>query len=332
MKSLHTYIVLVLTIILLASAACLDDEEDENRPPVANAGPNQDVSMVAGVAEVHFTGSGSSDPDGDTLSYSWDFDDSDGDNDLDSDDKNPTYAYSFADTYTVTLRVSDGKLSHTDTMTVKVTKEPGNVEAVISTDDETKDVLHEGEKKTINFDGSDSTTKEGTIEEYEWDFNYTHASGFDVDATGRQVTHEFESGVWEVRLRVVNDTGSDAFDSMAVKMNYNMSYNDNIDSDDTVTYHFPLNSDKAYFLKVVLVYNNSEWDALDLDIYLYFPNGTEANNTSDVDDDHEEIRYDRGPEYGDRLQETGEWKVEIVNGQYSRSTDYYFYIDVVYFS
>ena len=122
MKSHSSFGVLILTIILIASAGCSDDSDDENRPPVVNAGPDQTVSMVNNEAVVKFTGSGTSDPDSDVLSYRWDFDSSNGDNGFDSGEKNPTHNYYFTGVFIVTLRVSDGEISLSDTMKVTVTK------------------------------------------------------------------------------------------------------------------------------------------------------------------------------------------------------------------
>lgn len=332
MKHNQSLIALFLTVLLVATAGCTDNDDEKNEPPEADAGQDQTKTMVEDQAIVTFKGSGSSDPNGDTLSYSWDFDASNGANDLDSDDMNPTHTYIWTGTYTVTLTVSDGKLTDIDTMTVTIKKEPGNVEAVISSDDELMDTVGEGEVKTITFDGSSSSTKEGSIEEWEWDFNYTGSNEFDVDATGEEVSFDFGTGIHRVGLRVTNDTGAKATDDVNVMMNYNQTYNEIIDSDETQSFPLPLVSERAFYLRVVLVYNNSEYNALDLDIYLFYPNGTESNNTSDVDDDHEEIRYDRGAKYGNRLKALGDWEIEIRNGQYSRSSDYYLYIDVVYFS
>jgi PKD repeat protein len=332
MKSLRTFIVLFLAIIMVASAGCTDDDDKENTPPVAKAGKDQDVTMGDdGFAEVHFSAAGSSDDDGDDLSYSWDFDKSDGDNNVDSSDKTTSHKYHFTGVFTVTLRVSDGKVSHTDTVKVTVEKEPGNVEAVIDSEDELMDTVGEDEKKKITFDGSDSYSKEGTIEKYEWDYNYT-GEDFDIDDTGDEVDHEFGTGIHRVALRVTNDSGVDRTTSVDVKMNYNQTYERNIDSDEEHSFMIPLTSNRAYYMKMVLSYDNSEYNALDLDLYLYYPNGTEANNTSDEDDDHEEIRYDRNGEYGEKLQSTGEWELKVTNGQYSRSSDYKLYIDIVYFS
>lgn len=334
MTHLRTFIALFLTVLLVATAGCSEDEE-ENEPPIANAGQDQTVTMVDEKAVVQFSASGSSDPNGDTLSYRWDFDDSNGDNDFDSSNKAPSHTFYFTGTYTVTLKVSDGKLSATDTIKVTVRKEPGNVEAKITTEDEVKDTVGEDEEKTFTFDGSESTTLEGTIEEWDWDFTYTSKEEFEVDATGDEASTEFPSGIHHVGLRVTNDTGFEAYTNIEIKLNYNMTYNETIEVDESQEFEFPLNSDRAFFLKIVLLSDNENNDGHDLDIQLDFPNGTEANNTNDEDASHEEIKYNRGGPYGDNLKALGVWKVTIYNDDanpFASPMDYTLHIDVVYFS
>jgi len=72
-----------------------------NRNPVAN--PGGPYSGFVGIP-VQFNGSGSSDPDGDPLTFDWQF----GDGGTGSG-VNPTHIYSNPGTYTVTLRVEDGR-------------------------------------------------------------------------------------------------------------------------------------------------------------------------------------------------------------------------------
>ena len=329
----RTLIALFITVLFTASAGCLDDDEEENRPPVANAGPNQIVTMVDNKATVQFTAVASHDPDGDILTYRWDFDASNGDNDFDSTVRDPVHNYYWAGTYLVTLRVSDGKLVAMDTMTVTVRKDPGLVEAKISSPASFRATVGANEEAPFTFDGSESTSRSGSIRTWEWDFNYSTPDDFDVQADGHQVDHAFPSGTYRTGLRVTNDSGMQAYDSVEVRVNYNMSYNGTLARDAREDFPLPLNSDRAFYLKVVLLSDNSNNDGRDLDIYLYFPNGTEANNTSEVDSSHEEIRYDRNGPYRDNLKVLGEWKVTIHNSSYIwGDMDYTLHIDVVYFS
>lgn len=85
-----------------------------NNPPVANAGVDQ--SGVVGTTFT-FNGTGSFDPDGDPLvSYVWNF----GDGSANATGSIVTHSFATANTYTVTLTVSDGTLTDNDTASVTV--------------------------------------------------------------------------------------------------------------------------------------------------------------------------------------------------------------------
>ncbi|MBU2997459.1 PKD domain-containing protein [Cellulophaga baltica] len=70
-----------------------------------NQSPTADINTVTSASTgetVTFNGSGSSDPDGDNLTYAWDFGDGNS-----STEANPIHSYTTADSYTVTLTVTD---------------------------------------------------------------------------------------------------------------------------------------------------------------------------------------------------------------------------------
>lgn len=86
-----------------------------NRPPVADAGPDQTVECTsAGTTAVSLNGTGSSDPDGDTLTYAWSMNSV-----VFSTSATPTGNFPIGTTV-VTLRVSDGMASDTDTVSITV--------------------------------------------------------------------------------------------------------------------------------------------------------------------------------------------------------------------
>jgi hypothetical protein len=90
-----------------------------NQPPVAD--PNGPYPGVVDVA-VMFDGTGSDDPDGTIVSYEWDF----GDGSPVGTGESPTHAYTAADTYTVTLTVTDdGGLTNMATTIAEITAAPG---------------------------------------------------------------------------------------------------------------------------------------------------------------------------------------------------------------
>jgi PKD repeat protein len=86
--------------------------------PTADAG----IARTTVVGEtIILDGANSSDPNGDALTYSWDF--SDGTHDT---GKVVTHVYDAPGIYTVTLTVSDGTLSDTDTVDITVYSGTGN--------------------------------------------------------------------------------------------------------------------------------------------------------------------------------------------------------------
>jgi cysteine-rich repeat protein len=84
-----------------------------NHRPWADPGPDRSTRVGAVIS---FSGYGSVDPDGDPLTFSWDF----GDSTPAAAGYSVTHFYSAADTYAVTLTVSDGLLSRSRTALVNV--------------------------------------------------------------------------------------------------------------------------------------------------------------------------------------------------------------------
>ena len=95
-----------------------------NQPPVADAGPDQSVTLGQPVT---FNGAGSHDPNGDPLTVTWNFGDGIGSHGPCQATApgclNPTHTYQTANPsgYTATLTVSDGLLNDADTVKITVT-------------------------------------------------------------------------------------------------------------------------------------------------------------------------------------------------------------------
>ena len=137
----------------------------ENRPPVADAGPDQDVQTGTGV---QLDGTGSSDPDGDPITYSWSLTVPDGSAASLSaaDSSMPSFASDVDGAYIATLVVNDGELdSAPDTVTVTASAEPPANQAPIADAGPNQEV----ETGTgVTLDGNDSSDPDGDTITYSW--------------------------------------------------------------------------------------------------------------------------------------------------------------------
>ena len=113
---------LVVLVILSGFTARLPSVAADLPPPTANAGPDQTVNAGE---DVVLNGSASSDRNNETLTYTWDFNAGDGSNsNIDGRGEEVIAVYEDAGIYIVTLTVSDGTYSDTDTC--RITVLPGN--------------------------------------------------------------------------------------------------------------------------------------------------------------------------------------------------------------
>jgi len=142
---------------------------------------------------VTFNGSASSDLDGNIETYAWDF--GDGKNET---GVTTTHAYTTADTYNVTLTVTDND-TLTDTETKSITISPQLEPPVASF---TYSPAEPQVNKTITFNASASYDPDGTIVSYEWDF------GDETNGTNEIATHTYvNNGTYLVTLNVTDNHG-----------------------------------------------------------------------------------------------------------------------------
>ena len=89
-----------------------ENSPENNRAPIAEAGGDMEIFVNQ---EIEFDASDSSDPDSDEVSFSWNF--GNGEN---GQGINPVHSYKTAGEFKIILTVSDGDLSSTDSLIVKV--------------------------------------------------------------------------------------------------------------------------------------------------------------------------------------------------------------------
>ncbi|PSP37296.1 hypothetical protein BRC71_09945 [Halobacteriales archaeon QH_7_65_31] len=162
----------------------------ENRPPDATYTytPEQpDVDKT-----VEFNATDSSDPDGSIASYEWDFD---GDETIDATGKTTSKSWSTTGTRTVTLTLTDDE-GVTDSYSTPVTvgTQPPTATFTATTN---------GDDQPVEFDASDSSDPDGTVDSYDWEF------GDGATATGATVAHTYgDPGQYDVTLTVTDEDGA----------------------------------------------------------------------------------------------------------------------------
>ena len=169
---------------------------------------------------VQFDGRGSTDPDGDTLTYSWDLD---GDTVFgDSTLPNPARTYSVAGSYTVRLRVSDGR-GGTDTDSTVI--RAGNAVPVPTIAAPTASLRWRVDQ-TIAFSGSATDPEDGTVpaSRLSWQLNLHHCpsschvhlvSSFAGVPGGSFTAQDHEYPSWlELRLSATDTNGATASTSL----------------------------------------------------------------------------------------------------------------------
>lgn len=161
--------------------------------------PSSEKSQLSGETPftVSFDASGSTDPDDDIVEYEWNF----GLEGSSQVGQKVDFTYEKAGQYTVDLLVRDstGEENHA---TLSITVEEQGVKALINAEPE------EGTAPlTINFDGSSSSTFNGKIVSYEWDFG----DGSPKSVTGAGISHKYNDvGTYTVKLKVTTNGNESA--------------------------------------------------------------------------------------------------------------------------
>jgi PKD repeat protein len=181
------------SLIPTATPTAPAPEPGENQPPTAViSGP---TSGPVGEA-LNFSGAGSTDPDGYIVKYEWDLGDG-----TTGSGVNVTHSYGAADSYNVTLTVTDdGGSRGSATRNVQVTEQGGE-------NQQPPKALISGPPKgsvgeVLNFSAAGSYDDDGNIVSYKWDF------GDGTTGSGINVTHSYGTAdTYNVILTVTDDDG-----------------------------------------------------------------------------------------------------------------------------
>jgi PKD repeat protein len=158
-------------------------------PAAPNQKPTASFSSTATNLAATFDASASADPDGTIASYAWDFGDG-----STGTGATPSHTYATADTFTVTLKVTDNS-GATDTVTHLVTTTlPANQKPTAAFSQTCTNLA-------CTFNGSASADPDGTIAAYAWDF------GDGGTSTSVSPSHTFAAGTYSVKLAVTDNRG-----------------------------------------------------------------------------------------------------------------------------
>jgi len=182
----------------------------DNQPPTPDFTVSFEDGDEANIGEVvTFQSEGSSDADGTIVSYEWDFDD---DGVYDATGTTAAHVYQTGGAKIVTLRATDDDGAHGFKTRVV------SVGFVRPTAAFTFTPAQPMNGEVVQFDASDSSDRDGTVEFFEWDFNDDGRT----DATGMTVTHVFASGgAKKVTLTVFDDDGVEDFTTRTVPVEQN---------------------------------------------------------------------------------------------------------------
>ncbi|MFH1676615.1 MAG: PKD domain-containing protein, partial [bacterium] len=186
-----------------------------NTPPFAlmHATTPTDILLDESVS---FDATESYDPDGAITEYLWDFNGNGifGEEPYSGDEKTPTYTYTKTGVYNVKLKVRDnsGTSTISDPVAVSVTITSNDPPVALAHATSSTNINQGG---SVNFDGTESYDLDGTVVDWQWDFN---GDGFFGDPyTGNMETPNAAfplAGVFYVNLKVVDDGGgSDTLDT-----------------------------------------------------------------------------------------------------------------------
>lgn len=173
--------------------------------PVINATPE----TGSGPLEVQFDASASTAPAGDIVNYEWDFDN----NNVFTDATGSTATHTFEQEgkYKVNLRVTDNT-GQFEVGSKEITVTPPNVPVAMISIPTTSGKYFTGTQYT--FLGEKSTSPNGEIKKYEWDFGDGSPK-----ANTRTANHIYKNpGSYEVKLTITDETGATGDSTNTIKV------------------------------------------------------------------------------------------------------------------
>jgi hypothetical protein len=174
----------------------------QNRPPIANAGPDQSIEQTSPQGtNIILDGAGSSDPDGDTLTYIWNWTGGS------ATGVTPTVLFPVGST-TVTLTVSDSQFNATDTVNITVLADTTSPIANAGPDV----TVEVGAQVSLNGTATDNVS---TRFNFTWSMNGTILKT-ETNVTTTVLTYNFSLGAHIVTLNATDEAGNTGSDNVTV--------------------------------------------------------------------------------------------------------------------
>jgi PKD repeat protein len=179
---------------------------NENQPPIASAGPDQNVEQNSPQgSSVTLNGTGSSDPNNDTLTYFWNWTGGSANGDT------PTALFPVGNT-TVTLIVSDSQYNATDTVSIVVQADTTVPLVNAGPDVTVEQESHAGTQVILNGTATDLVS---TLFNFTWSENGMVLKA-EENATTTMLVYTFNLGTRIVTLNATDDAGNIGSDNVTI--------------------------------------------------------------------------------------------------------------------
>ena len=213
---------LAFTLTACGGSNSSTDNTTPGKTAPTNTKPTAMINAPAGEMRVNtkliFSGTNSSDPENDTLTYQWRLTSTDGNTEFAIAVNNQSkveISVTEAQSYKLTLIVSDGKLSSTPVdKLVEIKTAP------------TQLIARAGQPQTVKqgdvvlLDGALSSTSNGVINQYKWQFNTKPLSSSATIENNNNVKSQFiadKSGSYAVKLTITNSLGETASNEVLIQ-------------------------------------------------------------------------------------------------------------------